>query len=121
MTDLQHLIRTTRDGREVKRALAVQSVVEGRPRATVARELGSSVPWVDKWRGRYKKFGIDGLKVGHKGSLGYLTPSQRTAVTAWLQGQKRWDIHSLARHLDTTYGVRYPPPEPPICGSIRRG
>lgn len=107
MEDLQHLIRTTRDAREVKRALAVQNTREGRSRATVAKELGYTVAWGDKWRWRYRKYGIEGLKVGYKGSTGYLTPSQRTAVTRWLQGQERWDIQSLAQHIDATYGVRY--------------
>lgn len=110
MEDLQHLIHTTRDVREVKRALAVQHTLEGRPRATIAKEFGYTVAWVGKWRWRYGKYGIDGLKVGHKGSTGYLTSSQQTAVTTWLQEQERWDIQSLARHLDARYGVRYKTP-----------
>jgi transposase len=111
MEDLQHLIQTTHDVREVKRALAVQNTLSGRPRVTVAQELGYTVAWVDKWRGRYRKDGIDGLKVGHKGSVGYLTPSQRTAITTWLRTQEQWNVHALARHLDTTYGVRYQAPK----------
>ena len=48
MNDLQHLIQTTHDAREVKRALAVQNRLVGRPRATVAKELGYTISWVDK-------------------------------------------------------------------------
>jgi putative transposase len=110
MEDLQRLIQTTQDVREMKRALAVQGIFAGRSRATVAQELGYTVAWVAKWRGRYQKYGIDGLRVGYKGSSGYLTSSQRKAVTTWLQKQKQWDIRSLAQHLDTTYGVRYKRP-----------
>jgi putative transposase len=111
MEDLQCLIQTARDAREVKRALAVQNTLAGRSRATVATELGYTVAWVDKWRGRYRKAGIDGLKVGYKGSAGYLTPSQRTAITTWLHEQEQWDVHALARHIETTYGVRYQSPK----------
>lgn len=110
MEDLQHLIQTTHDVREVKRALAVQGIFEGRSRATVAQELGYTVAWVAKWRGRYRKHGIDGLRVGYKGSSGYLTSIQREAVTTWLQKQEHWDIRSLAQHLEITYGVRYKRP-----------
>ena len=107
MKDLQHLIQTTRDVREVKRALAVQSMLAGRLRSTVAKELGYSPAWVKKWCWRYRRDGIDGLKVAHKGSTGYLTTHQRTAIIAWVQEHTQWDLHSLARHIDATYGVRY--------------
>ena len=106
MEDLQHLIQTTRDAREVKRALAVQNMLAGRPRSTVAKELGYSPAWVKKWCWRYRRDGIDGLKVAHKGSTGDLTPHQRIAIIAWIQEQTQWDIQSLARHIDAMYGVR---------------
>lgn len=110
MEDLRQLIQTSCDVREVKRALAVQNTMEGRTRAAVAKELGYTVAWVDKWRGYYRKDGIDGLKVGYKGSSGYLTSAQRKTVREWLQKQKQWDIRTLAQHLDVTYGVRYKRP-----------
>jgi putative transposase len=111
MKDLQHLIQTTRDAREVKRALAVQNILAGRPRSAVAKELGYSPAWVKKWCWRYRRDGIDGLKVAHKGSTGYLTTHQRTAIITWLQEQPQWDIQALARHIDATYGVRYQSPK----------
>lgn len=111
MEDLQQLIQTTRDVREVKRALAVQNRLAGRPRATVAQELGYSVAWVKKWCWRYAHDGIDALKVGYQGSTGYLTSRQRTAIRTWLHAQKQWSIQALARYIDTTYGVRYKSPK----------
>jgi putative transposase len=111
MEDLQQFIRATRDAREVKRALAVQAILAGRPRATVAQELGYSVAWVKKWCWRYRQAGIESLKVGYKGSTGYLTPCQRTAVITWLQEQPHWDLQTLARHIETTYGARYQSPK----------
>ena len=107
MEDLQYLIQTTRDAREVKRALAVQNVLQGRSRGDVAEELGYGVDWVDKWRRRYAQAGAAGLRVGYTGSQGYLTPEQHAAIQAWLGRQSSWGVQALATHIETEYGVRY--------------
>lgn len=107
MDELRRFIHTARDGRELKRALAVQNTLAGRPRAEVAAELGYTVSFVDKWRWRYKRYGVDGLRLGYKGSVGYLTVEQKTEIRAWILEQASWDVRALQAHLDQTYGVRY--------------
>jgi len=107
MDDLQTLIHTTHDAREVKRALAVQNTLAGRSRVAVAKELGYTVSWVDKWRWRYAQSGIEGLRIGYKGSQSYLTPPQKIEIHQWLHRQTTWDVRSLAAHIKATYGVRY--------------
>jgi putative transposase len=107
MDDLQTLIHTSRDAREVKRALAVQNTLQGRSRAEVAAELGYSVSWVDKWRGRYAQFGAEGLRIGYTGSQGYLTTEQKAAIQAWLDTQSTWSVPALAAHIAAEYDVRY--------------
>lgn len=107
MDDLRRFIQTARDSRELKRALAVQNTLAGRPRAEVAAELGYTVSFVDKWRWRYKRDGVEGLRLGYKGSVGYLTGEQKTAIRAWILDQDRWDVRALQAHLEQTYGVRY--------------
>ena len=107
MDDLQTLIHTTRDAREVKRALAVQNTLQGRPRVEVADELGYSVAWVKKWCQRYAKCGADGLRMGYKGSQSYLSAAQKAEIQAWLGRQSSWGVPALAAHLEATYGVRY--------------
>lgn len=107
MEELQECIRTTRDVRELKRALAVQNTVAGRPRAAVAAELGCSVAFVDKWRWIYDRQGVAGLRLGYKGSTGYLTPHQHEEIRAWIQGQSTWDVLTLEAHIAQRYGVRY--------------
>ena len=111
MEDLQVFISTTRDAREVKRALAVQNTLAGRPRAEVAAELGYTVAFVDKWRWRYAREGVDGLRIGYTGSKGYLTGSQKQAVVTWLQTQRTWDVRTLQSHVEGTYGIRYKSPK----------
>jgi putative transposase len=111
MEDLQAFISTTRDAREVKRALAVQNTLAGRPRAEVAAELGYTVAFVDKWRWRYAREGVDGLRIGYTGSKGYLTGPQKQEVVTWLQAQRMWDVRTLQHHVEGTYGIRYKSPK----------
>lgn len=107
MDDLREFIQTTQDVRELKRALAVQNTQRGRSRAEVAAELGCSVAFVDKWRGIYARQGVSGLRLGYKGSVGYLTSGQRAELRAWIQAQATWDVRGLHAHVEATYGVRY--------------
>jgi putative transposase len=107
MDDLQIFIHTSRDAREVKRALAVQNTLQGRSRPEVAAELGYSVSWVDKWRWHYAQFGVAGLRIGYKGSQGYLTVEQKTEIQAWLEAQSTWSVRALAAHIEAEYAVRY--------------
>jgi putative transposase len=107
MDDLRKFIHTSRDSRELNRALAVHNTLAGRPRADVAAELGVSMSFVDKWRWRYKRHGVEGLRLGYKGSVGYLTATQRAEIRAWILAQSSWEVRALQTHLDQTYGVRY--------------
>ena len=107
MDDVLDFIRTTRDARELKRALAVRNTLAGRPRAEVAAELGCSVSFVDKWRWIYDRQGVAGLRLGYQGSTGYLTSSHKKAICEWLTGQSSWDIRALQAHIEQTYGVCY--------------
>jgi len=107
MEMLQEFIRTTRDARELKRALAVQNTVAGRPRADVAAELGCAVAFVDKWRWIYDRQGVAGLRLGYKGSTGYLTPPQKAEICTWIQAQSTWDVGSLEAYIAQGYHIRY--------------
>jgi putative transposase len=107
MEDVQQLIDTTPHSQELKRALAVRNTLAGRPWEEVARELGGRRPFISKWRSRYKKQGATGLRMGYKGSTGYLSPGERQHVIAWIQEQDCWQVAAVQREVETTYGVRY--------------
>jgi putative transposase len=111
MATLQEFIQTTTDTRELKRALAIQNTVNGRPWTEVATELGVKRSFIGLWRWRYKREGLACLSVGYRGSQGYLNPTDKAAVIAWIKEQESWDIRSLYRHIDVTYGVRYKSPQ----------
>lgn len=107
MDALHEFIQTTRDGRELKRALAVKMRLEGYARSETAAVLGVSKPFVDKWRRHYLQQGVAGLALKYQGSRGYLRPGQKAEVLAWIQAQAQWSVPALRRHLHRTYRVRY--------------
>lgn len=111
MNDLQAFIQTARDTRELKRALAVQNTLAGRPWAEVAAELGVKKSFIGTWRWRYKRDGIAGLSVGYRGSQGYLSARDKAVVLTWIQRQDTWEIRTLHQYLEATYGVRYKSPQ----------
>jgi putative transposase len=107
MNDLQEFIRTTCDIRELKRALAVQNTLAGRPWAEVASELGVNLSFIGTWRWRYKRDGLSCLSVGYQGSKGYLTATQKKGVVAWIQKQDAWDVKTVQKYVTDTYDVQY--------------
>lgn len=107
MSDLHEFIKTTRESRELKRALAVNNTLAGRSWKEVAEELGVCESFIGKWRHRYKQQGIEGLKLGYKGSPGYLTPEAKAAVMVWLHDRQHWSVTSLRTYLHRRHGVVY--------------
>lgn len=107
MTELDTFIKTVRDARELRRALAVKSTLAGRPWREVAAELGVCRAFIGKWRKAYVQAGVEGLRLKYKGSTGLLTAARRRQVIAWIQAQGRWGIPALRRYLLQTYGVQY--------------
>lgn len=107
MSDLDTFIKITRDSRELKRALAVKNTLAGHPWQEVVEELGVCWSFIGKWRQIYAEQGVDGLKLGYKGSSGYLTPDERAEVMRWLQKPQHWDVVSLRAHIQRRYGVVY--------------
>jgi putative transposase len=107
MSDLKALINRTRESRELKRALAVQNTLAGRPWKEVVAEWEVCESFIGKWRHIYQTQGGEGLKLGYKGSSGYLTAEQRTEVIGWLQHPQHWNVGRLRAYLQQRYGVVY--------------
>jgi putative transposase len=107
MTDLKTFIQTTRDSRELKRALAVKNTLAGRPWQEVADELLVCRAFIGKWRKIYVQEGVDGLRLRYKGSTGYLSAARKAEILAWIQDQEQWSVTALRTHILYKYGVRY--------------
>jgi putative transposase len=107
MDALNDFIQTTREGRELKRALAVKMRLGGYSRAEAAAVLGVSKSFVDKWRGKYAREGTACLSLKHQGSMGYLSPQDKADVLRWIQRQTTWNVRAVEQYVSETYGIRY--------------
>lgn len=107
MNDLESFIKTTKESRELKRALAVKNTLAGRPWKDVADELGVCTSFIGKWRKQYRQHGIEGLKLAHKGSVALLPPEAKANVLTWLQEPERQNVSSLHEYALHQYGIEY--------------
>jgi putative transposase len=97
----------TRDTREYKRALAVNMAHQGIAYETITTVLQVSKSFISKWKGIYAEQGIDGFRIGYRGSVGYLTAEQRAQTIAWLREQNTWSVPALQAYLRDTFQVEY--------------
>ena len=104
---LNSFIDMAREARESKRALAVKLEKEGYAPQEICRILHVSRSFVSKWKKLFAAQGVAGLRLGYKGSPGYLSPTQRSAIIAWLRDQQVWDVAALDAHVREYYGVEY--------------
>ena len=82
---LEAFIKSDIDARELKRAIAVKMAFSGNIYHEISKILGVSKFFVGYWKKQFETKGIAGIKLGHKGSKGYLTSGQNTEVIEWLK------------------------------------
>lgn len=104
---LQEFIQSNPDPRELKRAIAVKMSQQGMTHGQIQEVLGVSSGFISKWNQAYAQQGVFGLKLGHKGSQGYLSEQQRQSVIDRLKEQKYWNLRELQDQLWQQYGVRF--------------
>lgn len=105
LEDLNSYIQSNPDGRELKRAVAVQMFLKGFKHREIGESLGVSSGFISKWTQRYEQSGVSGLKLGYPGSNGYLGPEQRQDVIAWLKLKYYWNLTELQQHIEQEYEV----------------
>lgn len=104
---LQTFLTTTRDTREYKRALAVQMVYQGIDYDIIMTLLQVSRPFIRKWKRIFADQGVDGLRLGYRGSTSFLTAVQREQTLEWLRTQESWSVSALQTYLYETFQVVY--------------
>lgn len=104
---LEYFIESYIDARELKRALAVRMAMVGESYNKISKILGVSEFFVGYWKKQFKTKGVSGIKLGHKGSKGYLTSLHKTEVIAWLKNKEHWDFDELVTYLEREFGVIY--------------
>ena len=102
----------TEEARAVERARIIVASLEGKQIQQVARELGVSIPTVNKWRRRFALWGLRGLRdLRRPGKPATYDAAFRNRVLALLEqtpplGMSHWDGPAVAEKLDcSVYAV----------------
>ena len=95
----------TEEARQVERARIILACLQGKENQQVAREVGTSIPTVSKWRRRFAQHGVEGLRDGPRsGKPPTYGPAFRDRVLALLEqppptGLAHWDGRAVAQRL----------------------
>ncbi|MCC5669985.1 IS630 family transposase [Nostoc sp. CHAB 5784] len=104
---LEDFIKNNKEPREIKRATAVKMLLCGYKHEEIMPILGVSSGFISTYKKAFFKLGLEGLKLGHKGSKGFLNDLQRAEVMEWLQTKDRWTLNELEYHIASKYGVTF--------------
>lgn len=107
MEDLEKYIKERRDGREVKRAIAVKMALEEYSYEEICKLLGVDKSYISTWKNKYLELGIEGLNLAYKGFIPYLTQQQREEVINKLKEKNYWNLEELIKEIKEKYGVEY--------------
>ena len=105
MEQLLEFIRANPDPRELKRALAVQMVMQNYNYLTIANILGVSVSFISKWKYVFLEQGVTGLRLRYLGSKSYIDLAQRQIVLNWLKQKNNWHLPELKEYIEDRFGV----------------
>jgi putative transposase len=110
MEELNSFIASNPDPRELKRALAVSMTLQGHTHAEIMKTLQVSSGFISKWKQLFIHKGVEGIKLGYFGSVGYLTQVQKSEVIDWLKTQNYWNLNELecyiAEQFDVTFAAK---------------
>lgn len=105
--ELKAFIRMQRDGRQVKRALAVKLLYQGHTYESIISILDVSMGFIAKWKQQYEVEGLGSFTPRHKGRQSYLSRKQKEKVIQWLGSKDIWTLNELEYHLAREYEVSY--------------
>ena len=104
---LTEFIQSNSSAREIKRAVAVKMALLSEPYSKITKMVGMHKSSITIWKQKFLAQGLDGIKLGYKGSSSYLTEEQRAKTITMLQTKKSWDLDELVNYLDEHFGVIY--------------
>lgn len=104
---LEDFIKNSNEQREIKRATAVKMLLCGYKHQEIIPILGVSSGFISTYKKAFFKIGIEGLKLAHKGSIGFLNDLQRSEIIEWLQTKDRWTLNELEYHIASKYEVTF--------------
>lgn len=107
ISELNDFINQTKEGREIKRALAVKMILEGKSYHEIKELLQVSHSFISLWKNQALFFGVESLKLQFKGTKGKLKPEEKSQVISWLRQQEYPRLSDLKNYLEREYKVFY--------------
>ena len=107
MQDLEAIINESTEVREVKRAISVKMGQQGFSVVQIGQVLNVSPQYVSKWKGQYEGEGAVALRLGQRGSEGYLSEAQRQEIGQWVGAHQTLTIEGVRDYVEERYGVVY--------------
>jgi putative transposase len=107
METLDDLINDATDSRETKRALTVKMLQTGLSPQSIAHLLNVSEQYVSKWKIRYEKAGVLGLRLGYQGKKPYLKEQEQLQVVEWIKTHESITLEALRDYLENQYAIIY--------------
>ncbi|MCT7953359.1 helix-turn-helix domain-containing protein, partial [Ancylothrix sp. C2] len=107
ISELNDFINHTKEAREIKRALAVKMILEGKSYHEIKELLQVSHSFISLWKNQALFFGVESLKLQFKGTQGKLKPAEKGQVISWLREQEHPRLSDLKKYLEQEYKVIY--------------
>lgn len=104
---LEDYLKKERDGRKVKKALAVKLGYQGYGYEEIVLILDVSLGSISNWRKAYELEGIEGFEHHHKGRKSFLEVKEKEDVKEWLKSKSIWTLNELESYLAEKYNVVY--------------
>ena len=104
---LEELIKTSKEPRELKRALAVKMIMSGLKVKEIEGILQVSDSFISKWKLIYEKQGTSGLRLKYQGKKSYLDEKSRKEVISILKQKNNFSVEELRDYLEANYQVIY--------------
>ena len=82
---------------------AIRLLMKGRRRKDVAEVLGVCEATVKKWRERWDKNGLEGLRAKHKGSESRVTPEMKAEIEEIIEVKREIDGRTVTGKLIVGY------------------
>ncbi|BAZ46969.1 transposase (plasmid) [Chondrocystis sp. NIES-4102] len=107
MEELDALIESNPDSRELKRAVAVRMTLQGYKHREIIGVLQVSEGFISKWKQEYMVNGVEGLRLKHQGSRGYLNSLEKQQVLLWLENKNEWNLNELEYYVASEFEVTF--------------
>ncbi len=107
MEELNRLIESNPDPRELKRALAVRMTLRGHPHREIMKILQVCSGLESKWKQAFIINGIEGIKLSYQGSKPYLTSREKEQDIGWLKDKNSWNLNELEYYIAEQFKVTF--------------